>query len=160
MNIIDKTLYYNIFFYLGSLVGVMKNYPSISNMIRMHKVLSLICAAMIMLLGSYLVEHNQPSNVFVLHYIFPLVSIPCVWISALVMEDNKLLSYFGRYSLQFYLNHLLIIVISFYLAAYVYRIVNSYTLCYMLIVVTTIIISAMMLYAEKKLKRLLKIFGL
>ncbi len=160
MNIIDKTLYYNVFFYLGSIIGVLPQYQEISNLIRKHKVVALIVACLIMGIGSYIVKINQPSNIYMLHYIFPLISISCIWFSAISLEDAKVLSYFGKYSLQYYLNHLLIIVISFYIAAFAYKYISSYSLCYMIIIVTTITISACMLYIEKNMKKCYRLFGL
>lgn len=71
---------------------------------------------------------------------------------------RKLLSYFGHYSLQFYLNHLLIMLPCYYIASFLPF--SSAILLWLLIFIMAVAISWVMLLVEKRLNKLHFLFGL
>lgn len=85
-----------------------------------------------------------------------------VWILSIkiVRADacSKFLSYFGHYSLQFYLNHLLIMLPCYYIVSFLPF--SCAILLWLLIFIMAVAISWVMLIVEKRLNKLHFLFGL
>lgn len=85
-----------------------------------------------------------------------------VWILSIKLTKaepcRKILSFFGRYSLQFYLNHLLIMLPCYYIASFLPF--SNAILLWLLIFVMAVAISWVMLLVEKRLKKIHFLFGL
>lgn len=76
-----------------------------------------------------------------------------LWLCSRI-QGETILSYFGKYSLQYYLNHCLIMIVCFYAGAKVYEF--SPILSLLIIFILGLIISTIMLAIEKK-SRLLRL---
>ncbi len=67
------------------------------------------------------------------HFISPLLGAISMWILSVMISPissvTKVLSHFGKYSLQYYLNHLLIITLAFYFVKYAHLDYKYINLC-------------------------------
>lgn len=158
---IDKTTYYNFFFVLGSIIGENRNkYNCFKNFVLRNRLFFVFISVVVLICGTLICNEIQPSYIFLSRLIISCISILFIWIFSICLEDNKLLTHFGVYCFQYYLNHLCIILGCFYLAAFVFSKFNSYHISLLVVFVTTILLSRLMLSFEKKCSRLKILFGL
>ena len=164
IDTIQKTIYYNLFFFVGSKIGAWSNYDQISRYIKSARIPMVITSLLTLFISIVLVDRYYDEGsiicIYLLHYLFPWIAFCCLWILSILIGKASLLIFFGKYSLQFYLNHLLIILVSFYGAAYMYKYVHSYWLAEVFIILLTTAFSTVMLYIEKFLARKNKVFKL
>ena len=92
--------------------------------------------------------------------IIPLSASVCVWILSKLCIKSAFLNYFGKYSLQFYTGHLIIMLPIFYLGKLFYKFVPSYLLSYFLVFIIAMLVTALMVYVERRLTKLKVLFGL
>lgn len=97
---------------------------------------------------------------FINSIIIPLSASICVWILSKLCIKSALLCYFGKYSLQFYTGHLIIMLPIFYAGKVFYSFIPSYLLSYLLIFVIATLITALMVYVERSATKLRILFGL
>ena len=143
------------FFYLGYLMKL-----SYSNLKKYLSSLSLMVILIVLFILSY--YYGKQCQV-VIWYVYPVIGIMSVW--CISMQINHFLpmlktvfSHFGKYSLQYYLNHMLILLAAYYITYYCgVRIpVVNLLICFF----ATIAISYIMLIIEKQNKYLKKLCGL
>lgn len=95
-------------------------------------------------------------------FVNSIIGCVFIWTSSLCLVKSSkaslLLSYFGKQSLQFYLNHLLIMLSCYYIASFLP--LSSATILWTLIFVMAVAISWVMLLVEKRLKKIHILFGL
>lgn len=94
-------------------------------------------------------------------YIMPLLGCIAFWyLSVALLNINdlrKVFSFIGRYSLQYYLNHLLIMLPLYYVGALVFS--SSPLLALTLIFIMAIIVSSIMIIIERKMPYVNKVCG-
>lgn len=147
------------YFYMGYLMRLhyvhLKNYLSFLPLTVLFLMLAII---------SYYFGKHSP---VVIYYVYPVISILFVWGISLKINHylprlKTILSHFGKYSLQYYLNHLLIMLVAFYVTYYIshfggIRIPIIHLLsCFL----SAIAISYAMLVVEKQSKYLRMLCGL
>ena len=135
------------FFAIGVLLK--GHYNSIRVFVE-HKLILFTCISTLILIMTILtVKVGQFEGI---PFIAPLLVCCCLWVYsvafATLFKNERVFSYFGVYSLQYYLNHLLIMLLCFYAGALVFNV--SPLLSLFLIYVLAVIISTIMLYIEKR----------
>ena len=163
---INRTSYFYVFFVLGRVMH--QYYETIHSWAIRHKAVLLLvmliyCAAFIA--GHTIYEWND-MPVIVGKFIIPLSACASLWILFVYLELQKkpylrLFHYFGKYSLQYYCNHMLILLGSFYFGKLMFSYTSSYILSLLGIFCLTLLISYIMLNIEQRLPERMKIcFGL
>ena len=99
---------------------------------------------------------------YIHYYYMPLCGVFVFYIISIKILKNRRIKYFfryfGQYSLQYYLNHLLIVLPCYYAGALVFKINHVFSL--ILIFSLSLLLSAIMLYVEKKNSLLRKLCGI
>lgn len=107
------------------------------------------------------------NNPLFLKLIMPLGICLSIWDLSLILAKNQskvlvkiqtLFSFYGKYSLQYYLNHLLILLPCYYAGTIIYF--YSQVLSLVMIFLMAIIISTIMLFFERKIPYIKYLCGL
>lgn len=159
MSIIDKTIYYNAFFYVGSIVGNSSRYTVVRDYVLNNRLLTASAFTVVVIFCLFCIEQTWPINIYIQHYILPFIAISYVWLISLLLKDVRSITFLGRYSLQYYLNHLLFITASFILGGKFYGFIQNYIVVYSFIVLFTLMIATIILCLERILAKK-KIFGI
>ncbi len=164
MDTIQKTIYYNLFFFVGSKIGAWSKYEKISSYVISERIPMVFSSLFLLVISVVLVDlyydERSLTCIYLQHFLYPWIAFGCLWILSISIGKASLLIFFGKYSLQYYLNHLLIILVSFYGAAFIFKYVHSYWLADVFVLLFTIAISTFMLYIENLLARKNKVFKL
>lgn len=152
-----------VHFYPWFLLGVIiKNYYSTASdylktspQINLTAGFSILLAMLVLLITGW-------SRIFVVsRYVMPLLGCIATWHFSFIIckkgRINKCFTFFGKYSLQFYLNHLLIMLCCYYLGAQVFY--YSHTLALFTIFLSALLFSMFMFWLEMKLKPISFLFG-
>lgn len=149
--LIKRMLYFYPWFLVGFLV---KNYyGGLSEYVRGHifvlMLFSTIVFSAITILWFVGIDFSVP-------YIAPICICTSLWVWAVwltsLVKNERFFTWFGIYSLQYYLNHLLIMMGCFYVGAKVFSI--SPLLALLTVFLSGIAISTIMLFVEKRFKLL------
>ena len=149
--LIKRMLYFYPWFLLGFLI---KNfYSKLSEYVREHinvlMTLATIIFSSITILWFVGVEIMVP-------YLIPICICTCLWVWSAwltsLIKNERIFTWFGIYSLQYYLNHCLIMLGCFYVGAKVFPI--SSLLALLTVFLFGIAISTIMLFVEKRFKLL------
>lgn len=142
--IVQKIFHYLFFFISGVFMKSVYHSISINNW-KFYLIVSLFSFVIYVTLGNY-------QYIIVKLYIAPTFGCIAFWSISIVIRKcfkrELFLSYFGRYSLQYYLNHLLIVLPCYYLAKYIGF--HSSFASWLVIVCATIFISFVMFKLEKQ----------
>ncbi len=157
-----RIIHYYPWFLMGFLVK--EKYHLISEFIKSHKRSSLLTGfiALFVMIGIYLVGYT---DVYFLHYcLMPFLGcVSLLLISGSLCSINinylkKFFSYFGKYSLQYYLNHMLILLGCYYIGALFYA--ESPVIALLVIFCLALLLSSIMLWVEKSMpKPIRRLFG-
>lgn len=158
LNIIQKCSFYYIWFTSGCIIGNSSIYIKYKESVNNNKKVYLVATLIALLICIYLYT-DVVKNVYIL-YFTPILSICIALVISISLQNNKLLSFFGKYSLQYYLNHILILLACFYIGSLFFSYIPHYFITYCIIVLCTILFSSIMLYVEIKLKRVHFFLGL
>lgn len=158
-NIFQKVSYYYIWFTLGSIIGPSSYYKKFKNIIEKNKVASFLAAITLLIICVHLCSVEIHINPYLMYFV-PLLSIYVSIVLSIIFKNNMMLSFWGRFTLQYYLNHILILLACFYVGAYVYKLMPNYLVAYGTILTCTILVSTLMLYFEVRIKKLHFLFGL
>ena len=153
---IDRIIYYDLFFVVGTYLRLY--YDKIQDFIVKRGELILIIA--ISLYG--ILIYSFPKVFVIDELLLPILAITGVWtLIYLAMKTTQfdVLKYFGKYSLQFYLNQICLLPI-YYLGSFVFRTVHSYQICFFAIFIMAILITWLMLFVENKMGKVKVLFGL
>lgn len=143
------------FFYMGYLMKLFYG--------DLKKYLSSLPLTVVIIVLSILVYYYGKHNLVIIRYIYPVISILSVW--CISLQVNRFLPYlkttfshFGKYSLQYYLNHMLIMLVTYYISYFSgIRIpIINLLICFF----SAIVICYAMLVIERKYKYLKMLCGL
>lgn len=152
--VVSKTLRLFLFFVLGMDVK-----PFYEKLIQNKVFLGIGVFCMILYLFSTNTQFYISENIVVKAYIAPLTGIVGIWTLTVLLKDRSALTpcfkYFGKYSLQYYLNHLLIMLPCYFVAKVVDF--SNPILSWVLIVLLGLAVSWCMLQVEKKVE-ILRVF--
>lgn len=153
---IDRIIYYDLFFVAGTYFRMY--YDKIQTLIVKKGELILIVA--ISLYG--ILIYSLPQVFVIDEFVLPILAISGVWtLVYLAMNTTQfdVLKYFGKYSLQFYLNQICLLPI-YYFGSFVFKTVHSYQIVFFAISLTTVFVTYMMLLLEQRCGKAKVIFGL
>jgi len=153
---IDRIIYYDLFFVAGTYLRLY--YDKIQDFLIKRGELILIIT--ISLYG--ILIYSFPKVFVIDELLLPILAIAGIWtLIYLAMKTTQfsVLKYFGKYSLQFYLNQICLLPI-YYLGSFVFRIVHSYQICFFAISLTAVLATWVMLLVEKRCGRAKILFGL
>lgn len=162
---INRTSYFYVFFILVRILR--QNYEKVMPIVRKRNIVILIF--IVIYVASFWIPHTssagKPMPYLLNQIIMPLSPCGFLWLLAIKAEKffeggYRIFRYFGKYSLQFYLNHMLVLLFAFYVGKAVFLQANSYYFSLVALFGTTITISYIMLQVEKKLIKLKVLFGL
>ena len=109
-----RSCYYIFYFILGVLLNYKYEFIITNNIFKLSLYILLIC-----LLFYFSFLPPLRSSYLVFRYLQPIFGSALAWLLSILLIKyrlvNRFLSHFGRYSLQYYLNHLLVIKV-FYIA--------------------------------------------
>lgn len=106
--------------------------------------------------------YSFPQVFFIDETVLPIVAISFVWTTIYLMmksSDFKVLKFFGKYSLQFYLNQICLLPI-YYLGLLSFKYLHSYQITFFVIFLTAVITIYIMLQLEKRTGKAKVLFGL
>ncbi len=163
---IDRTSYFYAFFVLGRILY--QHYEclyawTIRNKYVLVVFLLIYCVAFSL---AHTIFDWDAMPVIIEKYIIPLSACGFLWVLFILCEMHaktsmNILHYFGKYSLQYYLNHMLVLLFAFYCGKIVYSFLNSYVLSLLSIFGLTVMLCFVMLKIEQRLPQKTKIlFGL
>ncbi|MBQ8225892.1 MAG: acyltransferase family protein [Bacteroidaceae bacterium] len=114
---LGKVAYFLPFFVLG--IHIKSNYSSLLSFYQQHKAITTYISTILFALS--FVKLGEGIGIVITQYICPLLGIIIVWIASKEIADRSwkirnVFVHFGHYSLQYYLNHLLI-MLPFYILA-------------------------------------------
>lgn len=163
---INRTSYFYAFFVLGRLLY--QHYENlyawtVRNKFVLIVLLLIYCVAFTL---AHTVFDWNTMPVIIEKYIIPLSACGFLWVLFVLCElqaktSLKILHYFGKFSLQYYLNHMLVLLFAFYCGRIVYSYSNSYVLSLLSIFGLAVMLCFVMLRIEQRLPQKTKIlFGL
>lgn len=166
--IVKRIAYYLLFFILGILLRTHYShiYYAISRFaiwLLPVSVVAYVCLCLPTLLSglSNLFCVNSISYLIIYRYIIPLIGCTAIWTFAILLSriaKTSFVEHFGKYSLQYYLNHLLIMLGCYMTLKYIHC---SFPLALWLFVfLLATIVSWCMLMVEKRYCWLRKLCGL
>ena len=150
---LGKVIYYLPFFVLG--ITIKRWYSDILSIFKRKQFI--LCATTLLLFLFFLFMNIGTE------YIVPLTGIMTVWVFSKILTEyskkvSSFLMHFGKYSLQYYLNHLLIMLPFYYIAGQIYQISPIFSLLLIFVGATTV--SYIMLKIESRHKILRTMCGL
>ena len=155
-----RFIYYYPWFIMGVLIK--ERYANISQITQANYMKSLLCALLILVVLILLVMTGISRQYVLQNYLMPVLGCVSFYlfscsISSLV-KNEKIVTYFGIYSLQYYLNHLLIMLACYYVGALIFAISQFAAL--IVIFFLAVLISTIMLWVERKMpKPIRSLFG-
>ena len=156
---INRAIHFNLFFYIG--VCLSEKYNSLKLFVGTNKKLVVVLVLILFVMIFFLFATNH-ACIVLNGYVLPLLEVVFLWLFVLLWNNcnNGLLIHFGKYSLQYYCNHVPIMSLGYLFVGQVYEVLNSFVLTYTILVLYTIVFSFFALAVEKKPKRLHLLFGL
>lgn len=160
---IPLAIHFNFFFFCGVMLS--KCYGQWKESILNHKTIYCLVALVLLMVSGVLFATGMYEIRIVGKFFLPLVEIPLLWISVLLIESirntkSRMMVNFGHYSLQYYCNHVPIMAACYLFISKVQSISGSFVITYVILVAITILISYLALLIEKKLTKLHILFGL
>lgn len=163
---INRTSYFYAFFVLGRIIY--QHYENLYSWTVKNKfilVLFLLIFCVAFLLSHTIYDwDNTPALIG--KYFVPLSACGFLWVLFVLCEAYAesslgIFHYFGRYSLQYYLNHMLVLLVAFYCGKMVFSYSNSYIVSLLSIFCLTVLICFVMLRIEQRFPQKTSIlFGL
>lgn len=128
--------------------------------IMKHKFFVTVATLLTFSMGTILCFIYFKPGITSIQFLLGLIAIPTMWTLSVCLMNSNALSYFGKFSLQYYLNHLVIILACFYIGSYCYRLLGSYHVSLLVVFCSAVLIAQLMLIIEKKCKKVRILFGL
>lgn len=153
---IDRIIYYDLFFVAGTYLRLY--YGKIQSFILHRGELIIISA--ITLYG--ILIYSFPKVFVIDEFVLPIVAVIGVWsLIYLAMNSTSfnVMKYFGKYSLQFYLNQLCLLPI-YYIGKYAFSLLHNYQITFFVIFLIAVFVTHIMLLVENKLGKAKVLFGL
>lgn len=153
---LDRIVYYDLFFVFGTIIKM--HYDKIQNYMDNHGELIILISVSVYGILIY----SFPQVFFIDETVLPIVAISFVWTTIYLMmksSDFKVLKFFGKYSLQFYLNQICLLPI-YYLGLLSFKYLHSYQITFFVIFLTAVITIYIMLQLEKRTGKAKVLFGL
>ena len=145
--LINRLLVYFPYFVVGMLLK--EHYTEIRKYVENRLGVFSIMSALILLFTAYCMYAGLFDGI---PFVAPLLICSTLWVLSVafsfIVKNEKIFSYFGFYSLQYYLNHLLIMLLCFYAGAFLFNI--SSLLSLIVVYMLALILSTIMLQVEKR----------
>ena len=153
---LDRIIYYDLFFVLGTYVKLY--YDKIEHFMKHFGELIILVS-----LSLYGILIYSFSKTFLIdEAMLPLLAIAFVWTTVyLIMKscEFRVLKFFGKYSLQFYLNQICLLPI-YYFGLLAFKYLHSYQITFFAIFLSAVLITYLMLIVEKRTGKVKVLFGL
>lgn len=153
---LDRIIYYDLFFVLGTYLRSCYN--------RVETILKtkgeLVIIAGISLYG--IMMYSFPQSFIINSFLLPIFAITAIWsIVFLMMTSTEfdVMKYFGKYSLQFYLNQICLLPL-YYAGLIVFNHLHSYQITFFAIFLLAVLVTFIMLVIENKTGKFKVLFGL
>lgn len=160
---IPAAIHFNFFFFCGVMFS--KWYGQWKNRVIGKQTLYAIITGALLILCTLLFMTRLYEIRIIGKLVLPLLEISFIWITALLANylfkrNSNVLVHFGRYSLQYYCNHVPIMAACYLFVGKLLSFTASYVLTYLILVAITIICSFCILEVEKKLTKFRVLFGI
>lgn len=156
---INRFVMFFPYFYMGNMIKLYYD--------KLKKYLSSLPLTVVLFVLAVIVYYFERKNMVVIRYVYIVVSILYVWGISLQIDKylpllKKTLSHFGKYSLQYYLNQMLIMFVAYRVTYYIsyYGGIRIPIVNLLICFLSAIAISYTMLFIEKQHKYLRMICGL
>ena len=146
--LLNRIIVYFPYFVVGMLIK--ERYAEIRKYVEKRLWLFTIMSVLILLFIVYCMYTGLFERI---HFVVPFSICSTLWVLSVsfssIVKNEKVFSYFGFYSLQYYLNHLLIMLLCFYAGAFFFN--RSSLLSLIVVYMLALILSTIMLQVEKRL---------